>query len=91
MSKTPLYQKKFHFKSTEDGVELIKVVSDLWYDKSIEMVLFKINYWIKRKRNYQFTSVCRRFCGQTDYHFDSVEIAKVVLSLDLHHLKVRYW
>jgi glyceraldehyde 3-phosphate dehydrogenase len=22
-------------------------------------------------------------CGQTDYHFDSVEIAKVVLSLDL--------
>jgi hypothetical protein len=32
------------------GVELIKVVSDLWYDKSIEMVLFKINYWIKRKR-----------------------------------------
>jgi glyceraldehyde 3-phosphate dehydrogenase len=23
------------------GVELIKVVSDLWYDKSIEMVLFK--------------------------------------------------
>jgi glyceraldehyde 3-phosphate dehydrogenase len=47
------------------------------------MVLFKINYWIKRKRDYQFTSVCRRFCGQTDYHFDSVEIAKVVLSLDL--------
>jgi glyceraldehyde 3-phosphate dehydrogenase len=46
------------------------------------MVLFKINYWIKRKRDYQFTSVWR-FCGQTDYHFDSVEIAKVVLSLDL--------
>jgi hypothetical protein len=50
------------------GVELIKIVSDLWYDKSIEMVLFKINYWIKRKRHYQFTSVCRRICGQTDYH-----------------------
>jgi hypothetical protein len=60
MSKPPL-SKKFHFKSTEDvRVELIKVVSDLWYDKSIEMVLFKINYWIKRKRDYQFTSVCRR-------------------------------
>jgi glyceraldehyde 3-phosphate dehydrogenase len=47
MSKTPLYQKKFHSRRRRAGVELIKVVSDLWYDKSIEMVLFKINYWIK--------------------------------------------
>jgi glyceraldehyde 3-phosphate dehydrogenase len=38
---TPCIRKKFHFKSTEDGVELIKIISDLWYDKSIEMVLFK--------------------------------------------------
>jgi hypothetical protein len=37
-----LYTKEVSFKLTGDaGVKLIKIISDLWYDKSIEMVLFR--------------------------------------------------
>jgi glyceraldehyde 3-phosphate dehydrogenase len=65
MKNTTLYQKKVSFQvdRRRAGVELIKIISDLWYDKSIEMVLFKINCLIKRERYYQFTSICRRICG----------------------------
>jgi glyceraldehyde 3-phosphate dehydrogenase len=47
MSKHFVSKVSFQVDRRRAGVELIKVVSDLWYDKSIEMVLFKINYWIK--------------------------------------------
>jgi hypothetical protein len=45
------------------------------------MVLFKINCWIKCKRNHQLTSVFGEFVGKPLIF--SVEIAKVILSLDL--------
>ena len=43
MNNTTLYQKEVSFQvdRRRSGVELIKIISDLWYDKSIEMVLFK--------------------------------------------------
>jgi glyceraldehyde 3-phosphate dehydrogenase len=46
------------------------------------MVLFKINYWIKRKRIINLHQYAGDFVGKP-ITFDSVEIAKVVLSLDL--------
>jgi hypothetical protein len=50
------------------------------------MVLFKINCLIKT-RYYQFTSICRRICGQA-YRFDSVEIARAIWELDLPPAKL---
>jgi glyceraldehyde 3-phosphate dehydrogenase len=43
--KTILVPKKFLLQVDRRLCkELIKIISDLWYDKSIEMVLFEINY-----------------------------------------------
>ena len=38
-----IYEKEIAFQSQrrKSGVEFIKIISDLWYDKSIEMVLFR--------------------------------------------------
>jgi glyceraldehyde 3-phosphate dehydrogenase len=86
MSKTPLYQKEVSFQvdRRRAGVELIKIVSDLWYDKSIEMVLFK-NQLIDKNVNeiINLHQYAAEFVGKPITIFDSVEIAKVVLSLDL--------
>jgi glyceraldehyde 3-phosphate dehydrogenase len=86
MSKTTLYQKEVSFQvdRRRAGVELIKIVSDLWYDKSIEMVLFK-NQLIDKNINeiINLHQYAAEFVGKPITIFDSVEIAKVVLSLDL--------
>ena len=43
MNNNALYEKELSFQSNRRraGVEFIKIISDLWYDKSIELVLFK--------------------------------------------------
>jgi glyceraldehyde 3-phosphate dehydrogenase len=86
MSKTPLYQKEvaFQVEKRRAGVELIKIVSDLWYDKSIEMVLFKNQLLDKNVSEIiNLHQYAREFVGKPITIFDSVEIAKIVLSLDL--------
>ena len=86
MSKTPLYQKEVSFQvdRRRAGVELIKIVSDLWYDKSIEMVLFKNQLLDKNVSDIiNLHQYAGEFVGKPITIFDSVEIAKVVLSLDL--------
>jgi glyceraldehyde 3-phosphate dehydrogenase len=89
MSNTPC-KKKFHFKSTEDaGVELIKIISDLWYDKSIEMVLFKINCLTKRVSDIiNLHQYAGEFVGKPITIFDSVEIARAIWELDLPPAKL---
>jgi glyceraldehyde 3-phosphate dehydrogenase len=47
------------------------------------MVLFKINYWIKVSEIINLHQYAGDFVGKPITIFDSVEIAKVVLSLDL--------
>jgi len=86
MSNTTLYQKEVSFQvdRRRSGVELIKIISDLWYDKSIEMVLFK-NQLLDKNVNeiinlHQYSG---EFVGKPINVFSSVEIAKVILSLDL--------
>jgi glyceraldehyde 3-phosphate dehydrogenase len=86
MSKTPLYQKEVSFQvdRRRAGVELIKIVSDLWYDKSIEMVLFKNQLLDKNVSEIiNLHQYAGEFVGKPITIFASVEIAKVVLSLDL--------
>ena len=44
MNNNPsLYEKELSFQADRRraGVEFIKIISDLWYDKSIEVVLFR--------------------------------------------------
>jgi glyceraldehyde 3-phosphate dehydrogenase len=86
MSNTTLYQKEVSFQvdRRRAGVELIKIISDLWYDKSIEMVLFK-NQLLDKNVNeiINLHQYAGEFVGKPITVFDSVEIARVISELDL--------
>ncbi|EIA08897.1 glyceraldehyde-3-phosphate dehydrogenase [Flavobacterium frigoris] len=86
MNNTTLYQKEVSFQvdRRRSGVELIKIISDLWYDKSIEMVLFK-NQLLDKNVNdiINLHQYAGEFVGKPINVFSSVEIAKVILTLDL--------
>lgn len=86
MSNTPLYEKEVSFQADRRraGVELIKTISDLWFDKSIELVLFR-NPLIDRNVSeiINLHEYAAEFVGKPISVFDSVEIAKIILSLDL--------
>jgi len=86
MKTTLKYEKEISFQADRRraGVELIKVISDLWYDKSIEMVLFR-NQLIDKNVSeiINLHDYAGEFVGKPISVFDSVEIAKVILSLDL--------
>lgn len=86
MSKIPLYQKEVSLQvdRRKAGVELIKIISDLWYDKSIEMVLFKNQLLDKNVSDIiNLHQYAGEFVGKPITVFDSVSIAKEILSLDL--------
>jgi glyceraldehyde 3-phosphate dehydrogenase len=91
MSRIPLYQKEVAFQvdRRRAGVELIKIISDLWYDKSIEMVLFK-NQLLDKNVNeiLNLHQYAGEFVSKPITIFDSVEIARVILSLDLPPAKL---
>jgi glyceraldehyde 3-phosphate dehydrogenase len=91
MSNTLLYEKELSFQSDRRraGVEFIKIISDLWYDKSIEMVLFR-NQLIDRNVSdiINLHEYAGEFVGKPISIFDTVEIAKAILSLDLPPAKL---
>jgi glyceraldehyde 3-phosphate dehydrogenase len=86
MSYPLLYEKEISFQADRrrTGVELIRIISDLWYDKSIEIVLFR-NQLIDRSVSeiINLHEYAGEFVGKPISIFDSVEIAKVILTLDL--------
>ncbi|MBZ4033135.1 glyceraldehyde-3-phosphate dehydrogenase [Flavobacterium sp. 17A] len=91
MNNKSLYQKEVSLQvdRRRAGVELIKIISDLWYDKSIEMVLFKNQLLDKNVSDIiNLHQYAGEFVGKPITIFDSVEIAKVVLSLDLPPAKI---
>jgi glyceraldehyde 3-phosphate dehydrogenase len=80
------YEKEVAFQANRRraGVELIKIISDLWYDKSIEVVLFRnqlINLNVSDIINLH--EYAGEFVGKPISVFDTVEIAKSIVSLDL--------
>ena len=91
MSNTTVYEKEIAFQADRRraGVELIKIISDLWYDKSIEMVLFR-NQLLDRNVSdiINLHEYAGEFVGKPISVFDSVEIAKAILSLDLPPAKL---
>ena len=86
MNDTLLYEKEVSFQADRSraGVEFIKIISDLWYDKSIELVLFK-NQLIDRNVSeiINLHEYAGEFVGKPISIFDSVTIANTILLLDL--------
>ncbi len=70
-------------------VEFIKIVSDLWYDKSIELVLFR-NHLIDRNVSeiLNLHEYACEFVQKPISIFDSVEIAQAINNLDLPPAKL---
>jgi glyceraldehyde 3-phosphate dehydrogenase len=86
MNNTTVYEKEIAFEADKRraGVALIKIISDLWYDKSIEMVLFRnqlIDCTVSQIINLH--EYAAEFVGKPVSIFDAVEIAKAILLLDL--------
>ncbi|MDI9310857.1 MAG: glyceraldehyde-3-phosphate dehydrogenase [Limnohabitans sp.] len=80
------YEKELAFQADrrKAAVEFIKIVSDLWYDKSIEMVLFR-NQLIDRSVSdiMNLHEYAVEFVQKPINIFDSVEILRAIESLDL--------
>ena len=86
MSNNNLYEKELAFQADRRKacVEFIKIISDLWYDKSIELILFR-NQLIDRNVSdiINLHEYAGEFVQKPINIFDSVEIAQAINSLDL--------
>src|SRR6187431_1086070 len=81
-----VYEKEVTFQADKRraAVELIKIISDLWYDKSIELVLFR-NQLIDRNVSdiMNLHEYAGEFVQKPINVFDTVEIARAIENLDL--------
>lgn len=86
-----VYEKELSFQADrrKASVEFINIVSDLWYDKSIELVLFR-NQLINRNVSdiLDLHEYAGEFVGKPISIFDSVEIAKAIKDLNLPPAKL---
>ncbi|MGB3608390.1 MAG: glyceraldehyde-3-phosphate dehydrogenase [Psychroserpens sp.] len=85
------YEKELAFQADRRRatVEFIKIVSDLWYDKSIELVIFR-NQLIDRNVSeiLNLHEYAGEFVQKPISIFDSVEIAQAIKTLDLPPAKL---
>ena len=91
MGSNNTYEKELAFQADrrKATVEFIKAVSDLWYDKSIELVLFR-NQLIDRNVS-QILSLheyAAQFVQKPISIFDSVEIAQAIKALNVPPAKL---
>ncbi|XCF05535.1 glyceraldehyde-3-phosphate dehydrogenase [Tamlana crocina] len=91
MSSIKTYEKELAFQADrrKATVEFIKIVSDLWYDKSIELVLFR-NQLIDRNVSQilNLHEYAGKFVQKPISIFDSVEIAQAIKSLNIPPAKL---
>ncbi|MCF4100908.1 glyceraldehyde-3-phosphate dehydrogenase [Gillisia sp. M10.2A] len=91
MDFNEVYEKELAFQADRRraSVEFIKIVSDLWYDKSIELVLFR-NQLINRNVSdiLNLHEYAGEFVQKPISIFDSVEIAQAIKDLDLPPAKL---
>lgn len=91
MSFNGTYEKELTFQADRRRatVEFIKIVSDLWYDKSIEIVLFR-NQLIDRNVSeiLNLHEYAGEFVQKPISIFDSVEIVQAIQSLDIPPAKL---
>ncbi len=85
MSLNKAYENELAFQADRRRatVEFIKIVSDLWYDKSIELVIFR-NQLIDRNVSQilNLHEYAGKFVQKPISIFDSVEIAQAIKTLD---------
>ncbi len=86
MTTTISYEKEVSLQADrrKAGVKFIKIISNLWYDQSIELVLFR-NQLIDKNVSeiINLHEYARGFVGKPINIFDSVEISKAILDLNL--------
>ncbi|GAA4818360.1 glyceraldehyde-3-phosphate dehydrogenase [Litoribaculum gwangyangense] len=91
MSFTKTYENELAFQADrrKATVEFIKIVSDLWYDKSIELVLFR-NQLIDRNVSQilNLHEYAGKFVQKPISIFDSVEIAQAIKTLNIPPAKL---
>jgi len=91
MSFDDVYEKELSFQTDrrKATAEFIKIVSDLWYDKSIELVLFR-NQLIDRNVSeiLNLHEYAGEFVQKPISIFDTVEIAQAIQTLDLPPAKL---
>lgn len=91
MSYQEVYETELSFQADRRraSVEFIKIVSDLWYDKSIELVLFR-NQLIDKNVSeiLNLHEYAGEFVQKPISIFDSVEIAQAIKMLDLPPAKL---
>ena len=85
------YEKQLAFQADrrKATVKLIKIVSDLWYDKAIELVLFR-NQLIDRNVSQilNLHEYAGEFVQKPISIFDSVEVVQAIKKLDLPPAKL---
>ena len=86
MNNNTIYEKELAFQTDRRKacVEFVRIISDLWYDKSIELVLFR-NQLIDRNVSdiINLHEYAVAFVEKPINIFDSVEIARAIENLDL--------
>ncbi|MFK7749703.1 MAG: glyceraldehyde-3-phosphate dehydrogenase [Kordia sp.] len=91
MSFNEIYEKELTFQADRRRatVEFIKNVSDLWYDKSIELVIFR-NQLIDRNVSeiLNLHEYAGQFVQKPISIFDTVEIAQAIAKIDLPPSKI---
>lgn len=91
MSFQDTYEKELAFQADRRRatVEFINIISDLWYDKSIELVLFR-NQLIDRNVSeiLNLHEYAGEFVQKPISIFDSVEIAQAIKNLDIPPAKL---
>ncbi|NMH89470.1 glyceraldehyde-3-phosphate dehydrogenase [Flavivirga algicola] len=91
MSFNKAYENELAFQADRRRatVEFIKIISDLWYDKSIELVIFR-NQLIDRNVSQilNLHEYAGKFVQKPISIFDSVEIAQAIKTLDVPPAKL---
>jgi glyceraldehyde 3-phosphate dehydrogenase len=91
MSLNGTYEKELAFQADRRRatVEFIKIVNDLWYDKSIELVIFR-NHLIDKNVSeiLNLHEYAGAFVQKPISIFDSVEIAQAIKTLDIPPAKL---
>ena len=91
MTLNGVYEKELAFQADRRRatVEFIKIISDLWYEKSIELVLFR-NQLIDRNVSeiLNLHEYAGAFVQKPISIFDSVEIAQAIKKLDIPPAKL---
>jgi len=85
------YQEELDARIAEEraAVELIKITSDLSFEKSVELVLFRNQLIDKRSSEIlNLHEYAKNFVQKSIHVFDTLAIAKALLSIDLQASKI---